>query len=60
MEKVAEGVWTTKSTLKLAHQHHIEMPITQQVYQVLFKNKKPLDALNHLMRRQPKSETEDL
>ena len=32
------------------------MPITDQVYQVLFEGKKPSDAIDDLMRRDLKSE----
>jgi glycerol-3-phosphate dehydrogenase len=32
------------------------MPITDQVFQVLFENKSPHDALQELMQRGPKEE----
>ncbi len=53
---VAEGIKTTISAYQLAIKHQVEMPITQQVYQVLFENKKPEEAMNELMTRDPKSE----
>ncbi|MBM4053585.1 MAG: NAD(P)-dependent glycerol-3-phosphate dehydrogenase [Planctomycetes bacterium] len=60
MEQIAEGVWTTKSVIKLSKKYNIEMPITQEIYSVLFLNKKPMEALNNLMMRTPKSEVEEI
>jgi len=52
----AEGVRTTWSVAALAEKHGIEMPITGEVYEVLFKGKPPPDALADLMQRMPKAE----
>ncbi|MCF6147377.1 MAG: NAD(P)-dependent glycerol-3-phosphate dehydrogenase [Candidatus Kuenenia sp.] len=60
MEQIAEGVWTTKSVIRLSKKYNIEMPITEEIYSVLFSGKKPLEALNNLMMRTPKSEVEEL
>lgn len=57
MEMVAEGVWTTKSALKLADNLGVEMPITQAVSEVLWGNKKPVVAVGELMGRTPKEES---
>ncbi len=56
MTMVAEGVNTTRSAYKLSLKYRVEMPITQKVYEVLFKNKPPKKGLMELMTRQPKSE----
>jgi glycerol-3-phosphate dehydrogenase (NAD(P)+) len=56
MDAVAEGVLTSRSVHEYAEKLGIEMPITQEVYEVLFKNKSPLDATNALMMRPPKGE----
>jgi glycerol-3-phosphate dehydrogenase (NAD(P)+) len=56
MIMVAEGIKTTRSAYQLSLKHQVEMPITQQVYQVLFENKKPREAITELMTRDPKSE----
>lgn len=56
MVMVAEGVKTTRSAYELSKKHNIEMPITEQVYQVLFENKRTEDALNELMLRGAKKE----
>jgi glycerol-3-phosphate dehydrogenase (NAD(P)+) len=56
MVMVAEGVKTTRSAYALSQKHAIEMPITEQVYQMLFENKNAKQALNELMQRDPKRE----
>lgn len=56
MEMVAEGVETAKSAKELAKKHNIEMPITEEVYSVLFKDKIPLQAVNDLMNRERRQE----
>jgi glycerol-3-phosphate dehydrogenase (NAD(P)+) len=56
MSMVAEGVETTKSAQALSIKHGVEMPITGQVYSVLFEGKSPLEAINDLMVRDPKAE----
>jgi glycerol-3-phosphate dehydrogenase (NAD(P)+) len=56
MAMVAEGVKTTKSALHLARRHEVEMPITEQVYAVLFEGKDPHTAIDELMTRELKAE----
>ncbi|MFH1226347.1 MAG: NAD(P)H-dependent glycerol-3-phosphate dehydrogenase [Planctomycetota bacterium] len=56
MEQVAEGVWTTRAALKLAGKHNVEMPITEEVANILFKNKDPKRAIRDLIKRPLKSE----
>lgn len=56
MEGVAEGVNTTRSVFEVAEQEGIELPITEQVYRVLFEGKSPVEATNSLMLRPPRSE----
>ena len=56
MVMVAEGVKTTKSALHLAKRHEVEMPITEQVYAVLFEGKDPHAAIDELMTRELKAE----
>jgi glycerol-3-phosphate dehydrogenase (NAD(P)+) len=57
MDSVAEGVPTTRSVAQLARRFKVEMPITESVHAVLFDGKDPIDALTHLMTRDPKPET---
>jgi len=56
MNMVAEGVRTTRSVSDWALRNGVEMPITQAVYQILFENTDPSDALQKLMTREPKEE----
>lgn len=56
MEMVAEGVNTTKSARLLARSKGVEMPITDQVYRVLFDDKDPRSAVDDLMNRGAKAE----
>ncbi len=56
MSMVAEGVYTTRSVHEKAARMGIEMPITEQVYRVLYESKDPRAAVNDLMLREPKGE----
>ena len=56
MTMVAEGVQTTRSGHALAEMHHVEMPITHEVYKVLFADKSPAEAVDDLMGRTLKAE----
>jgi len=56
MEMVAEGVETVKAVYKLSRKHRISMPITQEVYQIIYRHKKPSQAVSDLMNRKTKSE----
>lgn len=56
MKMVAEGVKTTQSAYELSQKLNVEMPITEQIYQVLFKGKAPQKAMTDLMTRASKKE----
>lgn len=56
MNMVAEGVYTTRSVHEQACRMGISMPITAEVYKVLYEDKPPLEAVNDLMVRRLKSE----
>jgi glycerol-3-phosphate dehydrogenase (NAD(P)+) len=56
MSAVAEGVATSKSASDLARLHHIEAPITFEVYKILFEDKDPAKATEELMTREMKVE----
>ena len=56
MVEVAEGVYTTEVALELAKKYNIEMPITREVYNVLFEKKAPLAGIKDLMSRELKEE----
>jgi len=55
-EMVVEGVATTQSAYDLAKKYKIEMPITSEIYKVIYENKDPKMAVFDLMTRPPKSE----
>jgi len=56
MKMVAEGVSTTQSTHELAKNMNVELPITEQVYKVLFHGNNPHKATGILMTRHLKTE----
>jgi glycerol-3-phosphate dehydrogenase (NAD(P)+) len=51
-----EGVRTAKATVHLALKYNVEMPITEQVYQIVFNKKDPTSAVDALMTRLAKTE----
>lgn len=56
MTAVAEGVLTTRSVHDIASRQNLDMPITRQVYSVLFDGQDPREATNVLMSRPPRGE----
>jgi glycerol-3-phosphate dehydrogenase (NAD(P)+) len=53
---VAEGVKTTRSARGLARREGVEMPITEEIYEVLYNSRDTMQALKALMSRSPKKE----
>jgi glycerol-3-phosphate dehydrogenase (NAD(P)+) len=53
---VAEGVKSAKAARELAQRYGIEMPITDEVYHILYEGKDPKQALRDLMTRELKDE----
>ena len=53
---VAEGVKTSRSATELAQRHTVDMPITAEVYQVLYQDESPRTAIQRLMTRSLKPE----
>jgi glycerol-3-phosphate dehydrogenase (NAD(P)+) len=58
MKMVAEGVRTTRVALQLGARHGIELPITAQMAEVLDGRKSPRDAVEDLMLRPPRAESD--
>jgi glycerol-3-phosphate dehydrogenase (NAD(P)+) len=56
MRMVAEGVETTTAAVDLARLHHVEMPITEQMFNVVKLGRPPRDAIRELMERSLKGE----
>ena len=56
MTNVAEGVYTTSATLKIAERLQVEMPITRVIYRILFEDMDLTEAIRELTERPPRSE----
>ncbi|MFH1542592.1 MAG: NAD(P)H-dependent glycerol-3-phosphate dehydrogenase, partial [bacterium] len=54
MKAVAEGVPTTQAAVELSKRYDLSLPITEEIYQILFKNKNPQRAIADLMAREAK------
>ena len=57
---VVEGMYTTEAAYQLAQQVGVEMPITEQIYNVINEKTDAREAVMSLMSRQRKHETEEL
>lgn len=55
---VAEGIFTTNAAVQLAKMRGVEMPITEQMHAVLNEGKSPRDAIQSLMTRTSRRETD--
>jgi glycerol-3-phosphate dehydrogenase (NAD(P)+) len=53
-----EGVHTAREVYLLARKWQVEMPIAEQVYQVLYAGLEPLQAVHNLLDRRQKAELE--
>jgi len=56
MTMVAEGVKTTEAVYQLSRRLAVEMPITEQVYAMLYQGQNPADSVRELMLRELKEE----
>ena len=56
MKMVAEGVHTTLAARRISRALGVEMPISEQIYQVLYRGKPPKRAVTELMSRALKAE----
>ena len=56
-KQTCEGVKSCQSILDLATRHGVEMPITEQVVQIVHHGMKPQEMLAAFMSRSPKAET---
>jgi glycerol-3-phosphate dehydrogenase (NAD(P)+) len=59
MRMVAEGVKTAKSVYDLSQKLAIEMPISHEVYHILYDDVSPKDACLRLMTRDLKQELDE-
>jgi glycerol-3-phosphate dehydrogenase (NAD(P)+) len=53
---VAEGATTVRSARTLAGSQRVEMPITEEVYRMLYEGVSPRDSMARLLRRSPRQE----
>ncbi len=56
MQMVAEGVSTAKSAHALSLKYKVDMPITREVYRLIYLNKSPRQVVKDLMTRKSKEE----
>ena len=56
MNQVAEGVWNAATIHEIGVAHKIDLPITDQVFQILYEGKNAAEAVNDLLSREPKPE----
>jgi len=57
---VVEGVYTTKSAYELSKQYNIEMPITQEIYNILYNDINAKESVCNLMLRTKTHEIEEV
>lgn len=58
MKMVAEGVETCRSVHQLGKKHKLETPISSAVYNILFEDQDPVEAISNLMAHGMKAEEE--
>jgi glycerol-3-phosphate dehydrogenase (NAD(P)+) len=56
VKMVVEGVYSAKAAMKLAKKYQVDMPIVEEVNQVLFEGKSAREAMGELMLRDKKTE----
>lgn len=56
IQQVVEGYRNTKEVWLLAQQYHVDMPIVEQIYQILYCGKNPKQAAMDLLGRNQKEE----
>ncbi len=60
MRMVAEGVKTAKSVYNLSRKLGVEMPISHEIYHILYEDISPAEALHRLMTRDLKDELDEV
>ena len=56
IDQVVEGVQTAREVFELAQREAVDMPITEQVYEVLYEGRPPKEAVHELLARAQKAE----
>lgn len=57
IDQVVEGIQTAKEIYALSRQYNVDMPITEQVYKILYEKLSPQKSLTNLLMREPKIES---
>lgn len=60
VKMVVEGVYSAKAAMGLAEKYHVELPIIEQVNEILFHHKAADEAVKDLMIRDKKIEHQDI
>ena len=60
VKMVVEGVYSAKAALALGKKYYVTMPIIEEVNKVLFENKSAKNAVNDLMLREKRAESNSL
>jgi len=60
MYMIAEGINTTRAVYNISKKMGIEVPITECIYEIIYKDLSPAESVNKLMKRKFKSEVEDI
>ena len=59
VKMVVEGVYSAKAAIQLAAKYHVQLPIIEQVNQILFEGKNAAQAVKELMLRDRKIEVSE-
>ena len=60
VKMVVEGVHSARAAMELAGKYHVQLPIIEQVNQILFEGKSAAQAVKELMLRDKKIEVSDI
>ena len=60
VKMVVEGVHSARAAMELAGKYHVQLPIIEQVNQILFEGKSAAQAVKELMLRDKKAEVSDI
>ncbi len=60
VKQVVEGVYSAKAALALSKKYQVAMPIVEQINEILFNNKSPMEAVSSLLLRDKVSEYQTL
>jgi glycerol-3-phosphate dehydrogenase (NAD(P)+) len=53
-----EGINTTRELYRISRDHNVDMPITEQVFKIIYEDADPSSAVQSLLQRNPKAESQ--